>query len=84
MNFSSGRCCLELAQTLSCVALAWHKAGGSTPFGVTIVLVSLLSLALALLLPYCDREACGGNASHIESNKIAKSRQDDPSLRKGQ
>ncbi|MEC7231266.1 MAG: hypothetical protein VXV91_08745, partial [Verrucomicrobiota bacterium] len=30
-----GRCLLELAQGLSRVALAWHKAGGSTPFGVT-------------------------------------------------
>ena len=30
-----GRCVLELAQDPSCVALALHFAGGSTPFGVT-------------------------------------------------
>ena len=30
-----GRCPLELAQGPSSVALAWHKAGGCTPFGVT-------------------------------------------------
>ena len=35
MYFSAGRCCLELAQALSRVALAWHNAGGSTPSGVT-------------------------------------------------
>ena len=80
MNFSLGRCCLELAQTLSCVALAWHKAGGSTPFGVTNVLVarsevSFLSLqirALAWLVLYCDRGALGGNAFHMEATQIAK------------
>ena len=38
MNFSLGRCCLEFTQALSSVALAWHKAGGSTPLGVTIIL----------------------------------------------
>ena len=36
MNFSMGRCRLEFTQALSSVALAWHKARGSTPFGVTI------------------------------------------------
>ena len=35
INFYMGRCPLELAQGLSRVALAWHKAGGCTPFGVT-------------------------------------------------
>ena len=35
-NFSVGRCPLELAQGLSGVALAWHDAGGSAPFGVTM------------------------------------------------
>ena len=35
MYFSLGRCCLEFTQALSSVALAWHKAGGSTPLGVT-------------------------------------------------
>ena len=35
MNFSMGRCRLEFTQALSSVALAWHKARGSTPFGVT-------------------------------------------------
>ena len=35
-NFSAGRCPLELAQGLSRVALAWHDAGGSAPFGVTL------------------------------------------------
>ena len=34
-NFYQGSCPLELAQGLSRVALAWHNAGGSTPFGVT-------------------------------------------------
>jgi hypothetical protein len=33
--FSLGRRSLELAQSPSCVALAWHLAGRSTPFGVT-------------------------------------------------
>ena len=33
--FSPGRCPLELAQGPSRVALAWHNAGSSTPFGVT-------------------------------------------------
>jgi hypothetical protein len=32
-----GRCSLELAQGPSRVALAWHNAGGCTPFGVTII-----------------------------------------------
>ena len=36
MNFSMGRCRLEFTQALSSVALAWHKARGSAPFGVTI------------------------------------------------
>ena len=36
MNFSLGRCRLEFTQALSSVALAWHKAGGSTPLGVTL------------------------------------------------
>ena len=36
INFSLGRCPLELAQGPSRVALAWHKAGSSTPFGVTM------------------------------------------------
>ena len=35
MNVSVGSCCPELAQAHSSVALAWHKARGSTPFGVT-------------------------------------------------
>ena len=33
--FSLGGCLLELAQELPRVALAWHLAGSSTPFGVT-------------------------------------------------
>ena len=33
--FFLGECPLELAQGPSRVALAWHKARGSTPFGVT-------------------------------------------------
>ena len=33
--FSLGKCALELAQGPSRVALAWHIAGGSSPFGVT-------------------------------------------------
>ena len=35
MNVSVGSCCPELAQAHSSVALAWHRARGSTPFGVT-------------------------------------------------
>ena len=35
MNVSVGSCCPELAQAHSSVALAWHNARGSTPFGVT-------------------------------------------------
>ena len=35
INFSLGRSSLELAQGPSRVALAWHTAGSSTPFGVT-------------------------------------------------
>ena len=35
MNVSVGSCCPELAQAHSSVALVWHKARGSTPFGVT-------------------------------------------------
>ena len=35
MNVSVGRCCPELAQAHSSVALAWHDARDSTPFGVT-------------------------------------------------
>ena len=37
MNVSVGSCCPELAQAHSSVALAWHQARGSTPFGVTIM-----------------------------------------------
>ena len=36
--FVVGRCPRELAQGPSRVALAWHKAGRSTPFGVTLSL----------------------------------------------
>ncbi len=43
-QFFLGKCPLELAQGPSCVALAWHKARGSTPFGVT-------KISLLLLLP---------------------------------
>ena len=35
INFYMGKFPLELAQGFSRVALAWHKAGGCTPFGVT-------------------------------------------------
>ena len=35
INFCLGRCSLELAQRPSRVALAWHLARRSTPFGVT-------------------------------------------------
>ena len=35
-QFFLGKCPLELAQGPSRVALAWHKARGSTPFGVTV------------------------------------------------
>ena len=33
--FGMGRCLFELAQEHSRVALAWHTAGRSAPFGVT-------------------------------------------------
>ena len=36
MNVSVGSRCPELAQAHSSVALAWHEARGSTPFGVTV------------------------------------------------
>ncbi len=68
-QFFLGKCPLELAQGPSCVALAWHKARGSTPFGVTKISLLLLlpcffpcllallllccCLAAALLLPCC-------------------------------
>ena len=39
-QFFLGKCPLELAQGPSCVALAWHKARGSTPFGVTVHVVA--------------------------------------------
>ena len=38
---------LELAQSLSCVALALHIAGRSTPFGVTISPVFVCSTIAA-------------------------------------
>ena len=41
INFYLGRCPLELAQGPSRVALAWRKAGGCTPFGVTNSVVYL-------------------------------------------
>jgi hypothetical protein len=41
INFYLGRCPLEHAQGPSRVALAWHKAGGCTPFGVTNSVVYL-------------------------------------------
>ena len=49
MNFSMGRCRLEFTQALSSVALAWHKARGSTPFGVTVH----LQFATVLLAVFC-------------------------------
>ena len=63
MNVSVGSRCPELAQAHSSVALAWHKARGSTPFGVTIVSVCDLTelgskhactLALLLAFQYCE------------------------------
>ena len=39
INFSLGRCPLELAQRPSSVALALHLAGSSTPLGVTILFI---------------------------------------------
>ena len=36
MYFCLGRCLFELAQEPSRVALAWHTAGRSAPFGVTL------------------------------------------------
>ena len=67
LNFSCGSVLSSLlAQGPSCVALAWHKARGSTPFGVTkissfpplllpfpCVCASFLSLCAAALLPLC-------------------------------
>ena len=42
MNFSWVRLSPELAQTVSRVALAWHNAGGSTPFGVPHVMANAI------------------------------------------
>jgi hypothetical protein len=44
MNFSLGRCFLELAQKLSGVALAWHFARRSAPFGVTMARTQIWKL----------------------------------------
>ena len=78
MNFSLGRCCLELAQTLSCVALAWHEAGGSTPFGVTSLPDSFYSDGCRL--------SNGVEAKTLRrtATKIADPSQNEASLRKGQ
>ena len=43
MNFSAGRCLLELAQEPACVALTLHNVGSSTPFGVTFVPTAVLT-----------------------------------------
>ena len=48
-QFFLGQCPLELAQGPARVALAWHKARGSTPFGVTVH----LQFAMLLLAPFC-------------------------------
>ena len=37
MYFLLGKCSLELARRPSHVALAWHFAGSSIPFGVTVI-----------------------------------------------
>ena len=78
--FSVGRCLLELAQGPSRVALAWHKAGGSTPLGVT----DLKSLG-----EYSEtvRQCAGTHKKHKEhTQNLALSLSDDGSLslRKGQ
>ena len=54
MYFSVGRCCLEFTQALSCVALAWHKAGGSTPLGVTSeeVLLAFVQRRVRIIVRY--------------------------------
>ena len=54
-QFFLGQCPLELAQGPASVALAWHKARGSTPFGVTVhVVASMLGmLVLALVFFFC-------------------------------
>ncbi len=59
-QFFLGKCPLELAQGPSCVALAWHKARGSTPFGVTKLsslsppsLPACLLACLLVLPPLC-------------------------------
>ena len=56
MNVSVGSRCPELAQAHSSVALAWHHARGSTPFGVTSIFCA--SLAFKALgshtSPYCS------------------------------
>ena len=46
INFYMGRCFLELAQKPSSVALAWHFARSSTPFGVTNRSLAFLSLTV--------------------------------------
>ena len=40
-HFCWGECPFLLAQRLLSVALAWHKAGRNTPFGITMYLASL-------------------------------------------
>ena len=53
-QFFSGKCPLELAQGPSCVALAWHKARGSTPFGVTNFTFAFTLQACSQLDEWCS------------------------------
>ena len=60
-QFFLGKCPLELAQGPSCVALAWHKARGSTPFGVTnFTFANTLQLPPSLMnaAPMCSSASC--------------------------
>ena len=78
INYCWGECPLELAQRLLSVALAWHKAGRSTPFGVTMYLACPCHDSL----PYRSKEQKRHDNKH-KKNKCSSSSLL-ASLRKGQ
>ena len=75
--FSLGRWSLELAQSPSRVALAWHLAGRSTPFGVTKVhyrgLESCNDAADGLLMLPGGRDRQAASAAHRQNHRRALS-----------
>ena len=48
--FLWGRILLSLLRGRARVALAWHKAGSSTPFGVTILLKTSVDIMVVLVM----------------------------------